>query len=145
MLRAVSQFVQTKALPGQPGLPVHIRWAEPLEYVRVTSPQGEWILSAADIDAVNMAGGLRRAAPRQPGAVRPYFIRDANYGYGFDDVGRLVIIYDLMGHIMPQSFLYEREPYVSRYYQRADMLTSYRDLYNSLVQTWPALAGSCSV
>src|SRR5205085_4369475 len=55
----------------------------------------------------------------QPGAVRPYFIRDANYGYGFDDVGRLVVIYDLLGRIMPQSFLYEREPYVSRYYQRA--------------------------
>ena len=35
----------------------------------------------------------------QPGAVRPYFIRDANYGYGFDDVGRLVIIYDLLGQI----------------------------------------------
>ena len=68
MLRAVSQFVQTKALPGQPGLPVHIRWAEPLEYVRVTSPQGEWILSAADIDAVNMAGGLRRGRGREEDA-----------------------------------------------------------------------------
>jgi hypothetical protein len=55
----------------------------------------------------------------QPGAVRPYFIRDAAYGYGFDDYGRLVVIYDLLGRIMPQSFLYEREPYVSRYYQRA--------------------------
>jgi hypothetical protein len=55
----------------------------------------------------------------QPGAVRPYFIRDDQYGYGFDDFGRLVIIYDLLGRIMPQSFLYEREPYASRYYQRA--------------------------
>jgi hypothetical protein len=55
----------------------------------------------------------------EPGEVRPYFIRDDQYGYGYDDFGRLVVMYDLLGRIMPQSLLYQQDPYATDYYRRA--------------------------
>ena len=55
----------------------------------------------------------------EPGDYYPYFIRDADYGYGYDDVGRLVVIYDIFGRVMPQSFLYERGDLAGDYYRRA--------------------------
>jgi hypothetical protein len=58
----------------------------------------------------------------EPGDIRPYFIRDDQYGYGFDDAGRLVVMYDLLGRLMPQSLMYQQDPYATDYYRRAYML-----------------------
>lgn len=55
----------------------------------------------------------------EPGGQYPYFVRDADYGYGYDDVGRLVVIYDLLGRVMPISFLRERDVVAGDYYRRA--------------------------
>ncbi|MDD3837923.1 MAG: hypothetical protein PHG43_08810, partial [Phenylobacterium sp.] len=58
----------------------------------------------------------------EPQAAYPYFVRDDEFGYGYDDVGRLVIIYDLAGRILPQNILYERADHAGRYWARAKAL-----------------------
>jgi hypothetical protein len=63
MLRAVGRFVQSTAPPEKPILPVRIRWTEPLDYVQLTSPHGEWILSAAEIIAMDLVSRLRHGSP----------------------------------------------------------------------------------
>jgi hypothetical protein len=58
----------------------------------------------------------------QPGAVRPYFIRDDHYGYGYDDAGRLIAVFDLLGRLLGQQDLYRYDDAASRYYQRAYLI-----------------------
>ena len=58
----------------------------------------------------------------RPGADEPYFVRDADYGYGYDN-GQLAVIYGPGGAILPYDNYGPRIDYASRYLARA------RDLY----------------
>lgn len=58
----------------------------------------------------------------RPGADEPYFIRDADYGYGYDG-DQLAVIYGPGGAILPYNDYGPRIDYASRYLARA------RDLY----------------
>ncbi|MDB5707931.1 MAG: hypothetical protein JWL96_1, partial [Sphingomonas bacterium] len=58
----------------------------------------------------------------RPGADEPYFIRDADYGYGYDG-DQLAVIYGPGGAILPYDSYGPRIDYASRYLARA------RDLY----------------
>ncbi|HYE42269.1 MAG TPA: hypothetical protein VEA15_02655 [Caulobacteraceae bacterium] len=55
----------------------------------------------------------------------PFFVRDAGYGYGFDD-GVLVVIYDPYGRVMPVDFVRERADWAGRYLYRAAALREAR-------------------
>ncbi len=58
----------------------------------------------------------------QPGADEPYFVRDPDYGYGYDN-GQLAVIYGPGGAILPYDSYGPRIDYASRYLARG------RDLY----------------
>ena len=58
----------------------------------------------------------------EPGEYRPYFIRDDQYGYGYDDDGRLVVLYDQYGQVLPTSYLYEQDDLAGDYYRRGYQL-----------------------
>jgi hypothetical protein len=56
------------------------------------------------------------------GADQPYFVRDADYGYGYDD-GQLAVVYGPGGAVLPYDNYGPRIDYASRYLARG------RDLY----------------
>ena len=58
----------------------------------------------------------------RPGAEVPYFVRDPDYGYGYDN-GNLAVIYDDFGGVVPYADYGPRIDYASRYFSRG------RDLY----------------
>ena len=60
----------------------------------------------------------------RPGADEPYFVRDPYYGYGYDD-GRLAVVYDSYGGIVPYDDYGPRRDYAARY------LTRGRDLFEA--------------
>jgi hypothetical protein len=60
----------------------------------------------------------------RPGADEPYFVRDPYYGYGYDD-GRLAVIYDSYGAVVPYNDYGARLDYAGRYLARG------RDLYRA--------------
>lgn len=68
-----------------------------------------------------LVGGGQREYFYQPGYQYPYFVRDPQYAYAFDD-GRLVSVYDPYGRVLPQTMLVQQAPVVSRYLYRADNL-----------------------
>lgn len=68
-----------------------------------------------------LVGGGQREYFYQPGYQYPYFVRDPQYAYAFDD-GRLVSVYDPYGRVLPQQMLIQQAPVVSRYLYRADNL-----------------------
>ncbi len=53
----------------------------------------------------------------RPGADEPYFVRDPYYGYGYDD-GRLAVVYDSYGGIVPYDDYGSRRDYAARYLSR---------------------------
>ncbi|MDT9600575.1 hypothetical protein [Sphingosinicella rhizophila] len=71
----------------------------------------------------------------RPGEDDPYFVRDPYYGYGYDD-GRLAIVYDSYGGIVPYDDYGPRLLYASRYYYRG------RDMYRASRHRRPVIAGS---
>ena len=68
-----------------------------------------------------LVGGGQREYYYQPGYEYPYFIRDPQYAYAFDD-GRLVSVYDPYGRVLGEPVLMQQAPVVSRYLYRADNL-----------------------
>ncbi|HEX4692988.1 hypothetical protein [Sphingomonas sp.] len=66
-------------------------------------------------------GGYRSYYYR-PGADVPYFVRDPDYGYGYDN-GNLAVVYDDFGGVVPYADYGPRVDYASRYFARG------RDLY----------------
>jgi len=58
----------------------------------------------------------------EPEADYPYFVRDAEYGYGYDPYGRLVALYDPYGRMLPASYLYDRADEAGLYWARARAL-----------------------
>lgn len=55
----------------------------------------------------------------EPGADYPYFVRDNEYGYGYDDAGRLVTLYTVAGVLLPVTYLDNRAEWAGRYWNRA--------------------------
>lgn len=55
----------------------------------------------------------------EPGADRPYFVRDDHYGYGYDNAGRLVTLYTAAGVLLPNSYMGGRAEMAGRYWRRA--------------------------
>ncbi|THD34731.1 MAG: hypothetical protein E7773_13775 [Sphingomonas sp.] len=58
----------------------------------------------------------------RPGADAPYFVRDPDYGYGYDGDG-LAVIYDRYGTVLPYADYGASRDYAARYYLRG------RDMY----------------
>ncbi|QNQ11540.1 hypothetical protein [Sphingomonas alpina] len=71
----------------------------------------------------------------RPGAVSPYFVRDHDYGYGYDN-GQLAVVYAASGAILPYAAYGPRQDYAARYYARG------RDLYRSSHQRRPVIAAN---
>ena len=57
----------------------------------------------------------------RPGRDEPYFVRDPDYGYGYDD-GRLAVIYDSYGAVVPYSGYGAQRDYAGRYLARGRAL-----------------------
>lgn len=82
----------------------------------------------------------------RPGAGEPYFIRDADYGYGYDG-GQLAVIYGPGGEILPYDSYGPRIDYASRYLARArDLYTASRERERRAVNAanWAARAAAIS-
>ncbi|HEX7947084.1 MAG TPA: hypothetical protein VF495_20645, partial [Phenylobacterium sp.] len=61
----------------------------------------------------------------QPGAAYPYFVRDDDYGYGYDRGGTLVVVVDAAGRYLPAEEFRRVAPIAGRYYAHG------RDLRNA--------------
>jgi len=68
-----------------------------------------------------LVGGGQREYYYQPGAAYPYFVRDPQYAYAYND-GRLIAAYDPYGQPLAETVLLERAPIASRYLVRAETL-----------------------
>jgi len=68
-----------------------------------------------------LVGGGQREYYYQPGASYPYFVRDPQYAYAYND-GRLIAAYDPYGRPLEETVLVERAPIASRYLVRAQTL-----------------------
>jgi len=68
-----------------------------------------------------LIGGGQREYYYQPGQAYPYFVRDPQYAYAYDE-GRLAMVYDPYGRPLQQQIVHERAPYAARYLLRADTL-----------------------
>jgi hypothetical protein len=71
----------------------------------------------------------------RPGASSPYFVRDPDYGYGYDN-GQLAVVYAASGAVLPYAAYGPRQDYAARYYARG------RDLYRSSHQRRPVIAAN---
>lgn len=87
------------------------------------------------IEFVEPLGDGYRYYYYRPGADAPYFVRDPDYGYGYDN-GRLAVVYGSGGTIIPYDDYGPRIEYASRYYARG------RDLYQASRQRRPVIAAN---
>jgi hypothetical protein len=69
----------------------------------------------------SLVGGGQREYYYQPNQTYPYFVRDPQYAYAFDD-GRLISAYDPYGQTLGEQLLMQQAPTVARYLLRADAL-----------------------
>jgi hypothetical protein len=69
----------------------------------------------------------------RPGFDEPYFIRDPEWGYGFDG-GRLAVVYGPDWNVVPYEYYGPRLGYASRYFHRG------RDLYRASRTRHPVIA-----
>jgi len=74
--------------------------------------EDDWILYAEPLET-----GYRYYY-YEPGEDYPYFVRDPDYGYGYDDGGRLVTVYTIAGLLLSPDYLYDRAPIAGRYWTR---------------------------
>lgn len=61
----------------------------------------------------------------EPGAAYPYFVRDRDYGYGYDRGGALIAVFDSGGRYLPDDVLVRVSPVAGRYFVRG------RDLWQA--------------
>ncbi|MEO9133176.1 MAG: hypothetical protein ABI240_18465 [Sphingomonas sp.] len=71
----------------------------------------------------------------RPGANTPYFVRDPDYAYGYDN-GQLAAVYGPNGGLVPYADYGPRLDYASRYYVRG------RDLYQASRQRRPVVGAN---
>ena len=60
-----------------------------------------------------------------PGAERPYFVRDNQYGYGYGPDGQLAAVYDAAGALLPSGRFGEVVRTAADYYLRAQTMRRY--------------------
>lgn len=60
----------------------------------------------------------------RPGESRPYFVRDGDYGYGFDNVGALIALFDSGGRYLDRGRFAGAAPLAGRYYAHGRDLRS---------------------
>ncbi|UTP41291.1 hypothetical protein M9M90_08980 [Phenylobacterium sp. LH3H17] len=58
----------------------------------------------------------------EPGEDYPYFVRDPDYGYGYDEGGLLVVVYDSRGYLLPTTYVTRYADRGGRYLGRARAL-----------------------
>jgi hypothetical protein len=68
-----------------------------------------------------LVGGGQREYYYQPGSDYPFFVRDPQYAYAYDD-RQLVAMYDPYGRPLQETIVYERAPIAARYLTRAETL-----------------------
>lgn len=68
-----------------------------------------------------LVGGGQREYYYQPGAAYPFFVRDPQYAYAYDD-RQLISVYDPYGRPLPITVVEERAPIAARYLVRAETL-----------------------
>jgi hypothetical protein len=68
-----------------------------------------------------LVGGGQREYYYQPGAAYPFFVRDPQYAYAYDD-GQLISVYDPMGQVLPLALVQQRAPIAAQYLTRAQTL-----------------------
>lgn len=73
----------------------------------------------------------------EPEAAYPYFIRDGRYGYGFDDAGRLVTLYDVAGQLLSTALLGEHAPIAGRYLAHSLLLARAADREQHIIVQEP--------
>ncbi|HET6971343.1 MAG TPA: hypothetical protein VFH92_09475, partial [Phenylobacterium sp.] len=54
----------------------------------------------------------------EPGAAYPYFVRDRDYGYGYDPHGELIAVFDSGGRYLRDETLVRVAPVAGRYFER---------------------------
>lgn len=88
-----------------------------------------------------VAGGYRHYYYR-PGADTPYFVRDPDYGYGYD-AGQLAVVYAPDGSVIPDDAYGARLDYAARYYARARALyAASRERHAVIAANWAARQAS---
>ena len=58
----------------------------------------------------------------EPGAERPYFVRDREYGYGYSPTGQLIAVFDSRGRYLERDVAQRVAPLAGRYYLRGGNL-----------------------
>jgi hypothetical protein len=82
-------------------------------------------------------GGYRYYYYR-PGVDTPYFVRDPDYGYGYDG-GQLAVVYARDGSVIPYDAYGARLDYAARYYARARALyAASRQRHAVIAANWAA-------
>ncbi len=61
----------------------------------------------------------------EPGAAYPYFVRDDDYGYGFDPAGALIAVFTAAGLYLPPERYVTIAPDAGRWWSRGHELRSY--------------------
>ncbi|HYG25868.1 MAG TPA: hypothetical protein VD906_03085 [Caulobacteraceae bacterium] len=69
-----------------------------------------------------ITGGGTREYFYQPNVETPFFVRDPEYAYAYDDEGRLIALYDPTGAPLAQPLLVQQAPLAATYLMRADSL-----------------------
>ena len=87
------------------------------------------------IEFIEPLGSGYRTYYYRPGADTPYFVRDPDYGYGYDG-GQLAVVYGPDGSLLPYGDYGPRLDYASRYYARG------RDLYRASQQRRPVVGAN---
>ena len=87
------------------------------------------------VEFVEPLGSGYRYYYYRPGADTPYFVRDPDYGYGYDG-GQLTVVYGPDGRIIPDRDYGPRLDYASRYYARG------RALYGASHERRPVVAAN---
>lgn len=68
-----------------------------------------------------LVDGGQREYYYQPGAAYPFFVRDPQYAYAYDD-GQLISVYDPAGQALPLTVVEQRAPIAAAYLTRAQTL-----------------------
>jgi hypothetical protein len=92
-------------------------WAQPAAQPTTQGIAGALITRIVEA----LVGGGQREYYYQPGQADPYFVRDPQYAYAFDD-GQLAAVYDPYGVPLAEQLVMQVAPNAGRYLVRADTL-----------------------
>ena len=84
-----------------------------------------WRARDGSVRVVEHTDGGDRYYYYDPGSDEPYLVRDPRYTYGYDQ-GRLAVVYDSSGRILPEAEAAAQAEYAGRYLYRARQLAEVR-------------------